>query len=188
VIVVADEIEDGTFSDADARTLLTVFTLRSFEAKLATRGTVRTRPLHIAAELLDPDNLPFLKKAGTDEIIQTARFGSTLLAKSAIVPLTGELFGDLVGSEGGRLQEALPPAHFELPATFWVVAERLKREEGDLLVGVERDGKLVFNPPTTYMVHPGDKLVFLEGPSELDREPASNQEGRSFWGPIPESR
>lgn len=187
VIVVADEVENGSFSDADARTLLTVFTLRAYEAKLNARYIERTKPLHIAAELLDPDNMPFLKKAGADEIIQTARFGSTLLAKSAVVPNTGELFGDLVGSEGGRLQEAPPPAEMTLPRPFWDVASELKLYDGDLLVGIERQGKVVFNPPAAFMVEPGDKLVFLEGPSELSREPKT-QDGGSFWGPLPDQR
>lgn len=185
VIVVADEVEGGTFSDADARTLLTVFTLRAYEAKLNARYIERTQPLHIAAELLDPDNMPFLKKAGADEIIQTARFGSTLLAKSAILPNSGELFGDLVGSEGGRLQESEAPPEIQLPKPFWDVAAELKRFDGDLLVGIERQGRLIFNPHSSYIVEPGDKLVFLEGPSELARSSAT-QEGGSFWGPIQE--
>lgn len=186
VIVVSDEVENGSFSDADARTLLTVFTIRSYEEKLAARDIQRTRPLHIAAELLDPDNMPFLKKAGADEIIQTARFGSTLLAKSAVLPNSGELFGDLVGSEGGRLQEAPPPEGLKLPQTFWEVACELKKYEGDLLVGVERAGKLVFNPPSGFMVEPDDKLVFLDGPSEMSRTP-SPRDG-SFWGPVQDQR
>jgi voltage-gated potassium channel len=86
VVVVADERAGIAFSDADARTLLTVFTLRSYEAKLAARGIQRIKPIHVTAELLDPDNFSFLKAAGVDQIIQTARIGAALLARSAANP------------------------------------------------------------------------------------------------------
>ncbi|MDB5097727.1 MAG: putative potassium channel protein [Cyanobacteria bacterium RYN_339] len=97
VVVVADERGGMAFSDADARTLLTVFTLRSFEAKLGARGIQRTKPIHVTAELLDPDNFAFLKAAGVDQIIQTARIGAALLARSAANPQGGvpDLLGEM---------------------------------------------------------------------------------------------
>ncbi|MFP5501161.1 MAG: ion transporter, partial [Candidatus Sericytochromatia bacterium] len=181
-IVVADEREGTTFSDADARTLLTVFTIRAYERKLAATGIHRTRPLHITAELLDPDNLSFLRQAGADEIIQTARFGSSLLAQSAATPASGELLGSLLGAEGGLLRRDPPPEGLALPMAFWEVASTLKREYDQLPLGLERNGRLFFNPAAETMVQPGDRLLYLASGEAIAEAQRLHHASQSFWG------
>lgn len=183
-IVVADEKEGTTFSDSDARTLLTVFTIRAYERKLASAGIHRTRAIHVTAELLDPDNLAFLRQAGADEIIQTARFGSSLLAQSASTPAGGELIGALLGAEGGLMRRSAPPIELTLPMPFWEVASLLKRQYEELPLGFERAGKLVFNPAAETLVEPGDLLIYFASGAAIAEAHGQQPAGQSFWGAL----
>jgi voltage-gated potassium channel len=183
VIVVADESRGGTFSDADARALLTIFTVRAFEGKLAARGIERTRPIHIAAELLDPDNMPFFRAAGADEVIQTALVGSTLMARAAVHPETGQLFEELVSVEGHTLRRMPIPASVAVPAAFWQVASKVKHESEALVLGYERGGKRVLNPAAHTELLPGDVLLYL-GADAASFGPRRVEPGKSFWGSL----
>ena len=173
VLVVADEREGQTFSDADARTLLTVFTLRAFESKLAGRGIIRTAPVHITAEIFDPDNEPFLRAAGADAVIQTARLGASLLVKSTVIPQSLSSHG-LFAAVGEAVQRTvLAP---EVQGTFADAAVWLRDERDALVVGFEREGMLSLDPPADTPMRPGDVLVWL-GRTTVAPPPAE----ASFW-------
>lgn len=181
VVVVAEERPGFSFSDADARTLLTVFTVRSFERKLAAQGISRTRPIHVTAEMLDPDNLSFFENAGADEVIQTALQSASLLAKAAAQPQSGELMNELVCAQSSFVVERPLPEGVSLPAGFGALAAEIKRASDELPVGLVRAGRSWFNPPSATPVEPDDRLLFLTGSAS----PAEHgEEGASFWGPI----
>lgn len=183
-VIVAEEREGASFSDADARSLLTIFTIRAFESKLTARGSQRTRPIHIAAELLDPDNLPFFKAAGANEIIQTALIGTTLLARAAAAPETGQMFGELVSVEGHSLHRMLIPATVQLPCTFWELAAQLKKDSNALVIGYERDGHRVINPSAEFCLVPGDFMLYLAAEAEVVSRRQAALLDQSFWGPL----
>ncbi|MGI5862153.1 MAG: hypothetical protein ACOX6T_08860 [Myxococcales bacterium] len=160
---------------------MTVFTVRSFERKLAAQGVRRTRPIHIAAEMLDPDNYDFLHNAGADEVLQTALLSAALLAKAAAEPKSGTLMNDLVCSRSSFIVEQPVPEGANLPASFGPLAAELKRSSEKLPVGIARDGRNWFNPPSETRLEPGDKLLFLTSSEPF---PASSEKPESFWGPI----
>lgn len=183
-IIVAEEREGGGFSGADARSILTIFTLRAFESKLTARGSRRTSPIHVAAEVLDPDNLPFFLAAGANEVIQTALVGSTLLARAAAAPQTGQLFGELVSVEGHTLRRMPLPATHPAPCTFWELAAQLKKESNALVIGYEREGRRVINPPAEFCLVPGDFMLYLAAEAEVASGQPTAMLDQSFWGPL----
>ncbi len=70
---------------ADAATILTVFTIRSALSKdPATKN--RKKPLRIIAEILDSENVQHARAAGSDEVVETRRVGYSLLAHTVVYP------------------------------------------------------------------------------------------------------
>ncbi len=167
VLIVADR--DDT--DADARSVLTAFTLRSYEQKLPARGIMRKTPLHLCAEVIDPENLAFFKTAGVDEIIQSARIGCSLLAHGAGAPETGQVFYDLLTQPDQNVRRfPLPPGPAE-GRRFVDVALDVKRRHEALAIGLVRDGALFLNPPADETVQENDELLVLDQPVALARVP-----------------
>ena len=108
VVVVADE---GTHGDQpavrDASTVLTVFTIRSLERKLKVQ---RSEPIHIVAEILDPENHNHAVVAGANEVIETSRVGSSLLAHTAGNPGVAKVLTSLMlASPNNIYTSRLPP-------------------------------------------------------------------------------
>ena len=64
---------------ADASTILTTFTIRSFVEK-HTEYKKRKKPLYIAAEILDSENIEHAKTAGANEVIESTKVGFSLLS------------------------------------------------------------------------------------------------------------
>lgn len=167
VLIVADHDD----ADSDARSVLTAFTIRSYEEKLSSRGIVRKSPLHVCAEVLDPENLAFFKTAGVDEIIQSARIGCSLLAHGAGAPDTGQVFYDLLTQPDQQVRRLpVPPGPVE-GRRFVDVAQEVKQRQEALTIGLVRDGALLLNPPADEPVRVTDELLVLSQPIALTRVP-----------------
>lgn len=67
---------------ADAITLLTLFTIRSY-LKAQRSAKRRFHPVYVVAEILDSENVDHARTAGADEVIETRRLGFSLLAHAA---------------------------------------------------------------------------------------------------------
>jgi voltage-gated potassium channel len=170
VLIVADRDD----SDADARSVLTAFTIRSFEKKLAGRGIMRKCPLHLCAEVIDPENVSVFQTAGVDEIIQSARIGCSLLAHGAGAPETGQVFYDLLTRADQpirRVPLAASSGEKQPGLRFIDVASDYKRREEALAIGLVRDGALLLNPPADELVNDGDELLVLNQQVALARVP-----------------
>ncbi len=147
---------------ADAHTILTVFTLRSF---LEGNGAAarRRNPLHIVAEILDAENVAHAQTAGADEVIETTRLGFSLLAHSVVAPGTAAVMGRMAASRAHSLFVSEVPRDFELPATFGSVAAHLKSMYGALAIGLRRPGDTedLLNPSDDLLVPSGTRVVYL---------------------------
>jgi voltage-gated potassium channel len=167
VLIVADRDDQ----DADARSVLTAFTIRSFEKKLAGRGIQRKCPLHLCAEVIDPENLSFFKTAGVDEIIQSARIGCSLLAHGAGAPETGQVFYDLLTQPDQQIKRLPVPSGMPEPCRFLDVAKSIKQDQEALAIGLVRNGALFLNPPADEILGEGDELLVLNQQIALARVP-----------------
>ncbi len=159
VIVVGSRAE--TPQNADARTLLTLFTIRRFLRGLSQTAR-RKRPLYIAAEILDDENVEHARTAGADEVIETRRLGFSLLAHAVTQPGTATIMGAVVAAGANSLYVGSVPAGVALPATFGEVARAVRASHGVLALGLrEAGGGNTINPPDDAPVEPGALLLYL---------------------------
>ena len=167
VIVVADQSGGVAKSQArDATTVLTVFTVRSLEKKFEVDRDV---PLHVCAEILDPENLDHAVTAGADEIIPSALLGYSVIARSATNPGVGIALSELVLASGQNLYTSPLPVELiegEL-LEFHELRQRLRDEYDVLLVGSVHRGKLVMNPDPDTDIYANDQIVYI-GESSLE--------------------
>lgn len=146
---------------ADATTILTVFTLRSFMTRQP-ETEHRRRPLYVVAEILDAENVQHARAAGADEVIETRRVGFSLLAHAIAQPGTADVMGRLAGPDGQNIYVGRQRATDAPPATFGEAAAALRHHGHLLLVGVrDVNGRDHVNPPDDMPITPACGLVYL---------------------------
>lgn len=148
---------------ADARTILTVFTMRR-ALREDPEAATRRRPLYIAAEILDEENVEHARDAGADEVIETTLLGFSLLAHAMSFPGTAATLSAVAAAGGQSLFVGRPPRLEESETErFGPLAERLRAEEGVLLLGLlEGDAKVPrLNPPPDRPVTSATPLIYL---------------------------
>ena len=159
MIVVGSRTE--TPQNADARTLLTLFTIRRF-MKGHERTEHRKEPLYIAAEILDDENVEHARTAGADEVIETRRLGFSLLAHAVTQPGTATIMGAVASAGANSLYVGAVPPAIPLPSTFGAVAGAVRISHGVLVLGLRgADGSNIINPPDPAVVAPGELLLYL---------------------------
>lgn len=167
VVVVADEPKGGeSHGMRDASTVLTVFTIRSLERKFVDQ---RVRPMHIIAEILDPENHDHALVAGADEVIETTRLGSSLLAHTAGNPGVGNVISNLVLASRNNVYAANLPTDFlqGQSLSFAELQDKGREEYGVLVIGVVHNGQMLLNPAGKHDIYMGDKMVYI-GPRTLE--------------------
>ncbi|MEO0321824.1 MAG: ion transporter [Myxococcota bacterium] len=146
---------------ADAITLLTLFTIRSY---LARKDLPRRRPLHVVAEILDAENVEHARTSGADEVIETRRLGFSMIAHAVAYPGVGNVTSRIVGA--GAQNFYVSPVPPELAgATFKDVALTLRDSRGIMVVGLCQGEEHQVNPPDDFAVPASAEVVYLaEGP------------------------
>ncbi len=130
IILANGRIEEG-FARADEKALLTALSARSVNPSL-----------RIASELVNPDNLRHLERAGIDPIVPYGAGHDFLLANSVVAPgialASQELFKSLPRA---RMRQAKLPGHLE-GAEFGKVREHFRQSESALAFGLawEQEG------------------------------------------------
>lgn len=147
---------------ADATTLLVLFTIRAFLRKQ--RATSRRHsPVYVVAEILDSENVAHARAAGADEVIETRRLGFSLLAHSIEHHGTADTLSEVVlGSKNTLFVDSLPE---ELAAgTFGEMTRALDlRERGGLVIGVtnSKTGDDYVNPSDGFALDANMKVLYL---------------------------
>lgn len=147
---------------ADAKTVLTAFTIRSYMRHRA-KTEIRKQPLYVVAEILDSENVEHAYAAGADEVIETRRLGFSLLAHAVTMPGTAALMSTVAASGAHSLfVGALTEDDLAESASFGELTRRFKRDKDILVVGV-RDARQEdqLNPPTGFRVTPDCQLIYL---------------------------
>ena len=137
-------------NDADMRSILTIMAIE------AVAPGVRT-----VAEVNNPRHVEHFRRARVDEVLVTSRLASRLLARSALYPGLTELVTDIVsGGEGSELYRvALPDSYLGLSVDE--VSARLRTEHRATLLAVSRDRRTYVNPPTDFVLQPGDDALVV---------------------------
>lgn len=134
---------------ADQQTVLTVLAIKNLSPQV-----------HICAELTDLNNEGHLRRAGCDTVVNTGHLTSGLLALSLQNPAVGEVVKELASFRGNEVYRVEAPQEVE-GRSFGDVLNEYKKGHDAILIGIEREGKVLLNPPAGLELRTADSLLIL---------------------------
>ena len=161
---------DETPQTADARTILTVFTIRSLMRRRSREARRRRRRLYIVAEILDSENVDHARSAGADEVIETRKIGFSMIAHAIRYPGTAASMSRVLISGAHNVYIGQLPEEAGQPTTCGEMRAALDLpKRGGLVIGVRSPGGTeVINPPADRPLEPGSQIVYLAEKPLLD--------------------
>ncbi len=147
---------------ADAITLLTLFTIRSYLRKQRSASR-RRKPVYVVAEILDSENVEHARSAGADEVIETRRLGFSLLAHSIQYHGTADTLGEVVLGRQSTLFVGSIPSDKGIANYGEMVRALDLRAQGGLVIGVtnSKTGKDYVNPSDDLVLNENMKVIYL---------------------------
>ncbi len=147
---------------ADATTILTVFTIRS-ALKKSPAAAKRRKPIRVIAEILDSENVQHARTAGSDEVIETRRVGYSLLAHTVVYPGVADATSRMVFGGHQNLYVGHLPEGFDTPMTFERLSRELRTARGCLVIGYRdpETGEEQVNPDADAVVEPDMEVLYL---------------------------
>ena len=154
---------------ADATTILTVFTIRSALTKSPAVQN-RKKPVRVIAEVLDSENVQHARTAGSDEVVETRKVGYSLLAHTVVYPGVADATSRMVFAGHQTLYVGRLPEGMAVPATFDEVSRQIHASTGCLVIGVRdpETGTERVNPGGDVMVMPGMEILYLSSEPRLE--------------------
>ena len=151
VLVLSDQSLKGSQHTLDARTILTILTIREVSPDV-----------HIIAEVNCEENVDLAIHAGVDEWLRPNQFSGVMLSQAVQSSGLSELFTQLFETGAGTAfrYRPLPQNYLDLP--FHQAVERTMAEARGALVGVESGGALRLPPDADYRLQEGDQLLLVE--------------------------
>ena len=149
-IILAERDLMGNEENADAKSILTGLTIKSLNPKV-----------YVCLELLDPANRRHCELAKVDEVLVSGEMTSRLLSRAALEHGITQFFSELITSEyGNEVYKAEIPDEY-LGKSFDELLTKLRAEHQAILVGYQRDGRIVTNPKENHVFERGDNIVVL---------------------------
>lgn len=140
---------------ADQQTVLTVLAIKDINPRV-----------YVCAELNDANNEGHLRRAGCDSVVDTGCLTSGLLAMSLQNPVVGEVVKELASFQGSEVYRAKLPQDFE-GRRFSDVLNDYKEKHDAIVIGVEREGKVILNPRADVKLCSADRLLILSEDAPL---------------------
>jgi voltage-gated potassium channel len=161
--VIASGARDMGPQDADARTILTTFTIRAFLQRQRKQIRHRRRPLYVVAEVLDSENVDHAKSAGADEVIETRKIGYSMIAHAVGHHGTATTMSRVLLSGAHNVYMGQIPDAPEGPVSLGDLLVKMQlSKRGGLVIGIRTpSGKEIINPPKSQVVEPGTLLIYL---------------------------
>lgn len=168
--VIISGARDISPQTADASTILTVFTIRSYLKNQSVQAAERLRPLYIVAEILDAENVDHARTAGADEVIETRRIGYSMISHAVAYHGTGTTMSRVLLSGAHSVYVGRVPCRPEEPQQLGELLTRLQlSQQGGLVIGVRLpDGEELINPPKSTMLNADTLLIYLAEKPLLD--------------------
>ena len=162
-VVIVSGARDVSPQAADAASVLTVFTIRSFLKRQEKQASERRRPLYVVAEILDSENVDHALAAGADEVIETRRIGFSMIAHAVGFHGTATTMSRVLLSGAHNVYIGLLPRETEAPISFGaLLIEMQLSKRGGLVIGVRTPGgEDLINPPKSLVLDPGTRLIYL---------------------------
>ena len=148
---------------ADATTILTVFTIRAHLRSQYQEVQHRIAPLYVVAEVLDSENVDHARSAGADEVVETRRLGSAMLAHSIRFHGAADVMsGVLLQGAHNIYVGGIPPEYAAIQTFGELMAEMKLTALGALVIGVRyADGSEAINPARDTLLPPDTRLIYL---------------------------
>jgi voltage-gated potassium channel len=163
VIVAGDRTAEP--QKADASTILTVFTIRAYLAENEAVVANRKHPLYVVAEVLDSENVQHARAAGANEVVETRKVGSAMLAHAiryhgAADMMSGVL---LAGHQNQSVYVGkIPVEHRAISGYLELLRAMQAAQRGALVIGFRApDGTEHINPKAEQPVPEGSLLIYL---------------------------
>jgi voltage-gated potassium channel len=168
-VIVSGE-RDTTPQVADARTILTTFTIRSYLKQHSKEVAQRRSPLYVVAEILDSENVNHARSAGADEVIETRRIGYSMIAHAVGYHGIATAMSRVLISGSHNIYIGLIPESQILPMSFGALLMDMKlSKRGGLVIGIRTpDGKEHINPAKSFRIISGTQLLYLAEEPLLD--------------------
>jgi voltage-gated potassium channel len=147
---------------ADARTILILFTIRSFLARQK-QARYRRRPLYLVAEILDSENVGHARTAGADEVIETRRIGYSMIAHAVANHGTATTMSRVLisGSHNVYIGQ-VPREHAGLGNLGDLLIAMQLTKLGGLVIGARTPaGEEIINPDKSQPIERGTLLIYL---------------------------
>lgn len=145
---------------ADAVTILTAFTIRSHLEKTHAENP-RLKPVYIAAEILDSENVEHALTAGADEVIETNQLGFSLLSHAVAVPGAAAVMSAVVSAGASNIYVGMIPRRVVTPISYGKLAQALK-EDHALAIGVRAPDRTdILNPSDDLEVTADHRIIYL---------------------------
>ena len=148
---------------ADATTILTVFTIRAHLRLRHEEVQHRIAPLYIAAEVLDSENVEHARSAGADEVVETRRLGSAMLAHAIRFHGAADVMsGVLLHGTHNIYLGGIPEEYRSMESFGDLMAAMRLTSLGALVIGVRfADGTEAINPSKDTRLPPSTRLIYL---------------------------
>ncbi len=154
---------------ADAVTILTLFTIRSY-LKKQNSASRRRQPVYVVAEILDGENVEHARAAGADEVIETRRLGFSLLAHAIEHHGTADTLSEVVLGGDNTLFAGDLPADLVGSSFRDLIAVLDLRARGGLVIGLtdSKTGADYVNPSGDLVLKKNMKVLYLAPSRILD--------------------
>ncbi len=161
--VIVSGARDTAPQIADAASILTVFTIRSYLKRERKTVSGRRRPLYVVAEILDSENVDHALSAGADEVIETRRIGFAMVAHAVAFHGTATTMSRVLLSGAHSVYIGKVPGDPQGPVIYGdLLVEMQLSKQGGLVIGVRTPkGKDVINPPKSLVLDPNALLIYL---------------------------
>ena len=149
--------------DADARTILTAFTIRAYLEEQAHQIRGRRAPLYMLTEILDSENVAHARAAGADEVVETSRIGFSMLSHAVRFHGTADTMSRVLLSGSYNAYVGIIPDPPKEPIRYGDLLIKMELiKQGGLVIGLRPpDRTEIFNPPKDELVLPGTHLIYL---------------------------
>ena len=168
--VIVSGARDVSPQAADARTILTAFTIRAYLRRRQKQVQQRRSRLYVVVEILDSENVGHALTAGADEVIETRKIGYSMIAHAVGYHGTATAMSRLLVSGSTNVYLGAIPGERREPVEFGSLLVELQlSQKGGLVVGVRTpEGEEHINPPKTLRVDPDSALLYLSECPLLD--------------------
>ena len=168
--VIVSGARDVSPQVADAVTILTIFTIRSFLDRHAGPIADRHRPLYVVAEVLDSENVDHARAAGADEVIETRRIGFSMIAHAVGYHGTATTMSRVLLSGAHNVYIGQPPKTPAAPVSLGDLLLSMQlSKRGGLVIGVRLpSGEDLINPPKSLILQHDALLIYLAESCLLD--------------------